>query len=162
MNAQSAPLPAPFHVLAVGKCRAVKPLLDRIWSAGPQVELHTWLPDVAGSCSLQGHVPDLIFVDADSPRYPAAQLCRSFRHNLETRTAPLIVVSCSAKACELALAEGADDFVTPQTLPMLVLRRIEALVLARQARKILCLEDEGAREPRFPLLPWLDRVGPAA
>ena len=90
--------------------------------------------------------------------YPAARLCQSFKHNLETRTVPLIVVSCCAKACEEALAQGADDFATPQTLPALLLRRIEALVHVRQARKILCLEDEGAREPRFPPLQWRDHV----
>ena len=113
---------APFHVLAVGKCGAVKPLLERISNAGPQVELHTCLPDGAGLCALHGLVPDLIFVDADSPQYPAARLCQSFKLNLETRTVPLIVVSCSAKACEEALAQGADDFVTPQTPPALLLR----------------------------------------
>jgi adenylate cyclase len=149
---------APFQVLAVGKCRAVKPLLERISNAGPQVELHTCLPDGAGLCALHGQVPDLIFVDADSPQYPAARLCQSFKLNLETRTVPLIVVSCSAKACEEALAQGADDFVTPQTLPALLLRRIEALVHVREARKILRLEDEDLRESRFPPLRWRDRV----
>jgi adenylate cyclase len=151
---------AAFHVLAVGKCGAVKPLLERILNAGPKVELSTCLPDGAGLCALHGQVPDLIFVDADSPHYPAARLCHSFRHNLETRAVPLIVVSCSAKACEEALAQGADDFVTPQTLPALLLRRIEALVLVRQARKILRLEDEGVLEPQFPPLQWRGRDGP--
>jgi adenylate cyclase len=149
----------PFHVLAVGKCRAVKPLLERILNAAPQVELHTCLPDAAGLCALHGQVPDLIFVDADSPHYAAARLCQSLKFDLETRTVPLIVVSCSAKACEEALAQGADDFVTPQTPPALLLRRIEALVHVRQARKILHLGDEGAREPQFPPLQWRYRVG---
>jgi PleD family two-component response regulator len=151
---------APFHVLAVGKCRAVKPLLERISIAGPQMELHTCLPDEAGLCALHGLVPDLIFVDADSPHYPAARLCRSLKHNLDTHSVPLIVVSCSAKACEESLAQGADDFVTPQTLPALLLRRIEALVHLRQARRILHLEDEGAREPQFPPLQWRSRARP--
>ncbi len=149
---------APFYVLAVGECRAVKPLLERILIAGPQVELHTCLPDGAGSCALHGLVPDLIFVDADSPHYPAARLCQSFKNKLETRTVPLIVVSCSAKACEEPLAQGADDFVTPRTPPALLLRRIEALVHVRQARRILGLEDEGVCEPQFPPLQWRDRV----
>jgi adenylate cyclase len=148
----------PFHVLAVGKCRAVKPLLERILIAGPRVELHTCLPDGAGLCALHGRVPDLIFVDVDSPHYRAALVCQSFKHNLETHAVPVIVVSCSAKACEEALAQGADDFVTPQTLPALLLRRIEALVHVRQARKILHLEVEDVREPQFPPLQWRHRV----
>lgn len=150
-------LPARFHVLAVGECRAVRPLLERILKAGPQVELHTCLDETELS-TLHGHTLDLIFVDADSPRYPAARLCGSFKHNVETCSVPLIVVSCSAKACEDALAHGADDFVTPQTLPALLLRRIEALVHVRQARKFLHLEENDTREPRFPPLPWRDRV----
>jgi class 3 adenylate cyclase/CheY-like chemotaxis protein len=148
------PYRAPFQVLAVGRCSAVKPLLERILNAGPQVELHTCVPDGAGSCALHGHVPDLIFVDADSSHDPAARLCRYFRHNIETHSVPLIVVSCSAKACEEALEHGADDFATPRTRPALLLRRIEALVQVGQARKILRVEDEGAREPRFPPLRW--------
>lgn len=150
---------ATFHVLAVGKCRAVQPLLARIVNAGPQQELHSCLPDGAGLCALHGHLLDLIFVDADSPHYPAAPLCQAFKQNLETRTVPLIVVSSSAKACEESLAQGADDLATPQTLPALLLRRIEALVHVRRAREILRLEDEGVREPQFPPLEWKDRVG---
>jgi adenylate cyclase len=149
---------APFRVLAVGKCRAVQQLLERIANAGPQVELHTCLPDGAGVCALHGDVLDLIFVDADSPHYPAAQLCQAFKHNVETQTVPLIVVSSSTKACEEALAQGADDFATPRTLPSLLLRRIEALVHVRRARQILRLEDERVREPQFPPLEWRDRV----
>jgi len=149
---------APFHVLAVGKCRAVQPLLERIVKAGPQMELHTCLPDAAGLCALHGRVLDLIFVDADSPHYAAARLCQSFKRHVDTRTVPLIVVSSSAKACEEALAQGADDFATPQTLPALLLRRIEALVHVRRARQLLRLEDEGVREPQFPPLEWRDRV----
>lgn len=122
----------PFYVLAVGKCTAVKSLLERITNAVPYMELHTALPDGTGSCELHGHVPDLIFVDADSPYYDAAQLCESLKRNHDTRTVPLIVVSASAKACEAALSHGADDFVTPTTLPALLLRRIESLVLIRQ------------------------------
>jgi PleD family two-component response regulator len=87
---------APFHVLAVGKCRAVQPLLERIVSAGPQMQLHTCLSDRAGVCALHGQVLDLIFVDADSPHYPAARLCQTFKQGLETRAVPLIVVSSSA------------------------------------------------------------------
>jgi adenylate cyclase len=141
----------PFQVLAVGKCTTVKTLLERIANAGPQMALHTALPDGTGFCDLQGHVPDLIFVDADSPHYDAAPLCQSFKHNLETRHVPLIVVSCNAKACEAALIRGADDFVTPQTRPALLLRRIEALVHVGQARKILHLDVE--RVSRHDLLP---------
>jgi len=151
---------ATFHVLAVGACRVVQPLLDRIVNAGPQMELHTCLPDGAGVCAPHGNVLDLIFVDADSPHYPAAQLCQAFKHDYETRSVPLIVVSCSAKACEEALALGADDFVTRETPPALLLRRIEALVHVRRARQILRLEDEGVREPQFPPLEWRDRVPP--
>jgi class 3 adenylate cyclase len=114
------------------------------------MELHTCLPDGAGLCALHGQVMDLIFVDADSPHYPAARLCQAFKHNLDTRAVPLIVVSSSARACEAALAQGADDFVTPQTLPALLLRRIEALVRVRRARQILRLQDEGVHEPQFP------------
>jgi class 3 adenylate cyclase/CheY-like chemotaxis protein len=149
--------PARFHVLAVGECRAVKPLLERILKTGPQVELHT-CRDEAALGAFHGHALDLIFVDADSPYYPAARLCASFKHDVGTCSVPLIVVSCSAKACEDALAHGADDFVTPQTLPALLLRRIEALVHVRQARKFLRLENDGARDPRFLPLPWRDRV----
>jgi class 3 adenylate cyclase len=149
---------APFHVLAVGRCRAVRPLLERIVNAGQQMELHTCLPDGTGLCALHGQFMDLIFIDADSPHYPAGGLCQAFKHSLETRTVPLIVVSSSAKACEEALAKGADDFVTPRTLPALLLRRIEALVQVRRAREILRLEDEGVREPQFPRLEWRDRV----
>jgi class 3 adenylate cyclase/CheY-like chemotaxis protein len=149
---------APFHVLTVGKCSAVQPLLERIVNAGPQMQLHTCLPDGAGLCALHGQVMDLIFVDADSPYYPAAGLCQAFKHSLETRAVPLIVVSSSAKACEEALAKGADDFVTPRTLPALLLRRIEALVHVRRAREILRFEDEGVIEPQFPPLEWKDRV----
>jgi adenylate cyclase len=108
----------------------------------------------AGVCVLDGQVPDLIFVDADSPDFSAAPLCQSFKHNLETRTVPLIVVSVSAKACEEALELGADDFVTPQTLVALQLRRIAALVQVSRARQFLLLEEEGAREPQFPPLQW--------
>src|SRR6202035_3082028 len=140
------------------QCRAVRPLLERILIAGPQMELHTCLPDGAGFCALHGLVPDLIFVDADSPHYPAARLCQTFKDNIETRSVPLIVVSCSAKACEEALTQGADDFVTSQTLPALLLRRIEALVHVRRARQFLRLEDGGVREPQFPPLEWRDRV----
>ena len=149
---------SPFHVLAVGKCRSVQPLLERIVNAGPLMELHTCLPDGAAVCALHGHVLDLIFVDADSPHYPAGGLCQALKHNLETRAVPLIVVSSSAKACQESLALGADDFATPQTLPALLLRRIEALVHVRRAREILRLEDEGVREPQFPPLEWKDRV----
>ena len=149
---------AAFHVLAVGKCRALQSLLEKIVNARPQMELHSCLPDGAGVCALHGQVLDLIFVDADSPHYPVAGLCQAFKHNLETRTVPLIVVSSSAKACEEALAQGADDFATPQTLPTLLLRRIEALVHVRRAREILRLEDESVREPQFPPLEWRDRV----
>jgi adenylate cyclase len=156
----TSPHRAPFHVLAVGKCRAVKPLLEHISNSAPQMELIACLPDGAGLCALHGQVPDLIFVDADSPHYAAALLCQSFKRNLETRTVPLIVVSSSAKACEEALAQGADDFVTPQTPPALLLRRIDALVHVRQARKILHLEDESLLEPPFPPLLWRGRVGP--
>jgi class 3 adenylate cyclase/CheY-like chemotaxis protein len=147
-----------FYVLTVGKCTAVKCLLERITNAVPYMELHTALPDGSGLCALHGHVPDLIFVDADSPYYDAAPLCESFKRNHETRTVPLIVVSASAKACEAALSHGADDFVTPTTLPALLLRRIESLVLVRQARKSLGLEEEGTGEPQFPSLQWRDRV----
>ena len=149
---------APFHVLAVGKCKAVQTLLERIVNAGPQMALHTLLPDASGLCALHGQALDLIFVDADSPHYLAARLCHDFKHNLETRTVPLIVVSASAKACENAVAQGADDFATPQTLPALLLRRIEALVHVRRARQLLRFEDEGVREPQFPPLEWKDRV----
>jgi adenylate cyclase len=145
---------APFHVLAVGKCRAVQPLLERIVNAGPQMELHTCVPEGAELRALHGQVLDLIFVDADSPHYPAARLCQAFKHSLDTQTVPLIVVSSSAKACEASLAQGADDFATPQTLPALLLRRIEALVHVRRARQLLRLEDEGVREPLFPPLEW--------
>jgi class 3 adenylate cyclase len=127
-------------------------------SAGPQVELRTCLPDGAGVCALEGRVPDLIFVDADSPDYSAAPLCQTFKHNLETRTVPLIVVSASAKACEEALELGADDFVTPQTLLALQIRRIAALVQVRQARQFLLLEEDGACEQQFPPLQWGGRV----
>jgi response regulator RpfG family c-di-GMP phosphodiesterase len=118
--------------------------------------LHTCLPDGAGLCALHGQVMDLIFVDADSPNYPAARLCQAFKHNLETRTVPLIVVSSSAKACEEALAQGADDFATPQTLPALLLRRIEALVHVRRARQILRLEDEVCAS--HSSLPWSGEI----
>jgi class 3 adenylate cyclase/CheY-like chemotaxis protein len=153
---------APFHVLAVGKCRPVHSLLERIARAGPQMELHTYLPDGAGLCALQGQVLDLIFVDADSPHYPAARLCHAFKQSLETQAVPLIVVSTSSKACEAALAQGADDFVTPRTLPALLLRRIEALVHVRRARQILRLADEGAREPQFPPSEWAVHAPPKA
>jgi adenylate cyclase len=146
----------PFLVLVVGKCRALTPLLERMVSARPQVELRTGLPDGTGVCACEGQVPDLIFVDADSPDYSAALLCQSFKHNLETRTVPLIVVSASEKACEGALELGADDFVTPQTLLALQFRRIAALVQVRQARQFLLLEEDG--EPPFPPLQWGGRV----
>jgi class 3 adenylate cyclase len=68
------------------------------------------------------------------------------------------VVSASTKACEQALAQGADDFATPQTLPALLLRRIEALVHLRRAREILRLEDGGMRQPQLPPLEWRERV----
>lgn len=148
----------PFQVLVVGNCRAVTPLLERMVSAGPQVELRTCLPDGAGVCALEGQLPDLIFVDADSPDYSAAPLCQTFKHNLETRTVPLIVVSASAKACEAALELGADDFVTPQTLLALQIRRIAALVQVRRARQFLLLEEDGACEQQFPPLQWGSRV----
>jgi len=149
---------ASFHVLAVGKCRAVQPLLERIVNARPQMELHTCLPDGAGLCAVHGQILDLIFVDADSPVYPAALLCQVFKRSIETRAVPLIVVSASTKACEEALVQGADDFATPQTPPALLLRRIEALVHVRRARQMLRLEDEGVREPQFPPLEWRVRV----
>jgi adenylate cyclase len=149
---------APFHVLAVGKCHAVKRLLERIASAAPQTDLRVVLPDTAEVGAPHGFVPDLIFVDADSPHYTAKQLCQSFKRNLDTSAVPLIVVSCSARACEAAIAEGADDFATPQTPPALLLRRIEALVLVRQARRILRLGGEGVRDPQFPPLQWDDDV----
>ena len=148
----------PFQVLVVGKCRAVTPLLQRICSAAPQVELRTCLPNGAGVCALDGQVPDLIFVDADSPDFSAAPLCQSLKHNLETRTVPLIVVSVSAKACEEALELGADDFVTPQTLVALQLRRISALVQVSRARQFLLLEEDAARGTQFPPLQWGDPV----
>lgn len=157
-NEPIKPSPWPFHVLAVGKCRPVQPLLERIVKSGPLMELHTCLPDGAGLCALHGHKLDLIFVDADSPHYPAARLCQAFKHNLETQTVPLIVVSSNAKACREALAQGADDFATPHMLPALLLRRIAALVHVRRAREILRLDDEGVREPQFPPLEWRDRV----
>src|SRR5580692_1645786 len=82
-----------FQVLLVGKCRALTPLLERMVRARPPVELRTCLPDGAGMCALDGQVPDLIFVDADSPDYSAPPLCQSFKRSPETRAVPLIVVS---------------------------------------------------------------------
>ena len=38
---------APFRVLAVAKCKAGQPLLQRILDAGPRVELRTCPPDTA-------------------------------------------------------------------------------------------------------------------
>ena len=147
-----------FQVLLVGKCRALTPLLERMVRARPPVELRTCLPDGAGMCALDGQVPDLIFVDADSPDYSAPPLCQSFKRSPETRAVPLIVVSASAKACKEALELGADDFVTPQTLLALQIRRIAALVQVRQARHFLRLDEDGAREPQFPPVQWASRV----
>ena len=106
------------------------------------------LPDEVVS-QLQDWAPDILFVDADCPRFAAAKVCRLLKEHPVARLWPLFVVSCSARVCGEALAAGADDFLTPQIPPNVLLNRLHGLArlsLARREAAATVLEADGAQQ----------------
>ncbi|HEY3783810.1 MAG TPA: adenylate/guanylate cyclase domain-containing protein [Steroidobacteraceae bacterium] len=97
--------------------------------------------------ALQDGAPEVLFVDADCPRFAAAKACRLLKEHSLARRWPLFVVSCSARACGEALAAGADDFLTPQIPLKVLLNRLQGLArlsLARRDATMTVLEADGA------------------
>lgn len=100
---------------------------------------------------LQDWAPDVLFVDADCTRFSAPKLCRVLKEHPVTRLWPLFVVSCSARACGESLAAGADDFLTPQIHPRVLMNRLQGLAqlsLARREAAATVLEADEAQHQK--------------
>src|SRR5579864_1590049 len=138
---------AHFRILAAGGCLAIVPVLAQLARSGSSFRVlpFTCAEDVAAH--LQYWTLDLLFVDADSSRICAATLCRALKDHPSTRLLPVLVVSCSARACGEALAAGADDFLTPRIPPRVLLTRLEALTQLSLARRKVALAMIEAGEP---------------
>jgi adenylate cyclase len=136
-----------FRILAAGECSAVLPVLAQLARDGSSFRMLPFssVEDVA--MHLQYWTLDLLFVDADCTRVSAAKLCRALKEHPSTRLLPVLVVSCSARACGKALAAGADDFLTPQIPRQVLLTRLEAHTQLSLARRKVALALIEADEP---------------
>jgi adenylate cyclase len=139
-----------FRILAAGECSAVLPVLAQLARNGSSFRVLPFSSAEDVAMHLQYWTLDLLFVDADCTRVSAARLCRALKEHPSTRLLPVLVVSCSARACGEALAAGADDFLTPQIPLQVLLTRLEAhtqLSLARRKVALALIEaDEPAAE----------------
>ncbi len=123
-----------LRVLAAGECAAVLPLVVD-GSSEPRFELQPFATTAEAVARLADYVPDLIFVDADSPQLQALELCRSLKEHPATMHLPVIVVSRSVKLRVDAFSAGADDFVTRQVSREVLLTRLTALARQSSARR---------------------------
>jgi adenylate cyclase len=139
-----------FRILAAGECSAVLPVLARLARNGSTFRMLPFSSAEDVATHLQYWTLDLLFVDADCTRVSAAKLCRALKEHPSTRLLPVLVVSCSARACGEALAAGADDFLTPQVPLQVLLTRLAAhtqLSLARRKVALAMIEaDKPLRE----------------
>ncbi|MFL6600235.1 MAG: hypothetical protein ACJ8R9_02810 [Steroidobacteraceae bacterium] len=152
-----------LRILAAGRCLAVLPMLSRLARAGSTFQIQAFAsPDAVGEY-LQDWTLDLVFVDADSPDFSAAELCRALKAHPATKLLSILVISCSARACREALEAGADDFLTPEIPPEVVLTRMEALAglsLQRRKRYLLAPESDDNGAAGLPLSQRQARLAP--
>ena len=138
---------AHFRILAAGECSAVLPVLTRLARNGSSFRMLPFSSAEDVAIHLQDWTVDLLFVDADCMRLSAAKLCRELKEHASTRLLPVLVVSCSARACSEALAAGADDFLTPQIPLPVLLTRLAAHTQLSLARRQVALAMVEADEP---------------
>jgi adenylate cyclase len=136
-----------FRILAAGECSAVMPVLAQLTRIGSSFRVLPYSSAEDVAMHLQYWTLDLLFVDADCTRVSAAKLCRALKEHPSTRLLPVLVVSCSARACGEALAAGADDFLTPQIPLQVLLTRLEAHTQLSLARRKVALAMIEADEP---------------
>jgi adenylate cyclase len=126
---------AQLRVLVAGDCAPLLPLaIDGDEAA--QFKVAPFATAAEAIACLEEYVPDLIFVDADSPRLAALELCRALKAHPATMLLPVIVVSRSAKRRVEAFSAGADDFVTRQGSRQALLARLAALARQSSARRL--------------------------
>jgi adenylate cyclase len=139
-----------LRILAAGECSAVLPVLARVSRMGFKFQVQRFSFPEEVLSHLQDWAPDVLFVDADCADFSASKLCRALKEHPVTRLWPLLVVSCSTRACSDALAAGADDFLTPQIPSKVLLNRLQGLAqlsLARREATAAVLEtDESQHE----------------
>jgi adenylate cyclase len=123
-----------FRVLVAGECAAVLPLVAEA-GTGPNFDLQSFATPADVVARLTDYAPDLIFVDADSPRLQALELCRSLKEHPATMLLPVIVVSRSSKLRVEAFSAGADDFVTRQVPREVLITRLESLARQSSVRR---------------------------
>jgi adenylate cyclase len=136
-----------FRILAAGECSAVLPVLAQLARNGSSFRVLPFSSAEDVAMHLQYWTLDLLFVDADCTRVSAAKLCRALKEHPSTRLLPVLVVSCSARACGEALAAGADDFLTPQIPLQVLLTRLEAHTQLSLARRKVALAMIEVGEP---------------
>jgi adenylate cyclase len=141
--------PVRLRIMAAGECSALLPVLEWLTrSSGSSFRVLPFSSPEDVASHLEDWTLDLLFVDADCTRVCAATVCRALKEHPATRLLPVLVVSCSARACSEALAAGADDFVTPQIPPHVLLTRLEALTqlsLMRRRAVLTPIEARGSR-----------------
>ncbi|MEA3177353.1 MAG: adenylate cyclase, partial [Gammaproteobacteria bacterium] len=136
-----------FRILAAGECSAVLPVLAQLARNGSSFRVLPFSSAEDVAMHLQYWTLDLLFVDADCTRVSAAKLCRALKEHPSTRLLPVLVVSCSARACGEVLAAGADDFLTPQIPLQVLLTRLEAHTQLSLARRKVALAMIEVGEP---------------
>jgi adenylate cyclase len=125
---------AQLRVLVAGECAAVLPLVAEGGSQ-TRFDLQPFGTAAEVIACLDEYVPDLIFLDADSPDLQALELCRALKEHPATMLLPVIVVSRSSKLRLDAFSAGADDFVTRQAPREVLLTRLAALARQSSARR---------------------------
>jgi len=126
-----------LRVLVAGECSPLLPLAadGADGAAAPQFKVAPFATAAEAIACLEDYVPDLIFVDADSPRLAALELCRALKAHPATMLLPVVVVSRNAKRRVEAFSAGADDFITRQGSRQALLARLAALARQSSARR---------------------------
>jgi DNA-binding response OmpR family regulator len=79
------------------------------------------------------HPPDLVLLDLGLPGISGMEICQGLKQNVRTASIPIIIVTAEGQMLtkEMAVASGADDFVTKPIRPDDLRTRVGAMLRVR-------------------------------
>ena len=88
------------------------------------------LDGLEGFKKVQSEEPDLIILDVTLPSMNGFQLCRLLRDAPQTAQLPILMLSPEARASDVITAfdVGADDYLTKNTAPAELIKRVKKLL----------------------------------
>lgn len=74
--------------------------------------------------------PDLVILDMLMPKLDGPAVCRSLKADVSTAHTKIIILTALAQqsARQMAMASGADDFITKPFSPTVLLRKVEEML----------------------------------